>query len=633
MITSLARQRGLVYRDPWWSEKKGSVAESLASQFRWLDNEQSHHRDRNLVHLRMYSNRLAATMSGASFAVFDAWGQDRLRLNVCQAVVDAGVAQAAANEIRPMPLTVDGNQSMQRRAKDLQLYFDGQFHRLRQHEIFMMVFQDAMTFGTGLEKVYPGYGRVCAERVLVDNIVVDDIEAQSGVAQSLFEYREVNRNNLAKRYPKHREAIEKSTELLRQDHWGRHRLAAPVSVIEAWKLPSYPGAEDGRHVLICAGVKEPLEDEPWTRMRFPFAKLAWKVPPIGWYGLGAIEELVPLQIELNYLLEKKQRLLWHASFQLWVKRGTVQQSDLTNEEIAIRQYDDVPPTKLDLMLGLAEIDQHIENLYNKCFEITGISQMQATAQKPAGLNSGEAQRVYNDTASARFLHTMKRAENFHLDVAQLLIDAERDLREANEDEEVEYTPVVAKTKHGLKKIDFEEVDIEEDSLQLQTFPTAMLPAQPAGKLAMLKDLGEISPAAQELMVSQLNFPDTEQMMSYINAPIDHADWLIEKMLERGEYQAPESYWQLDVHVKRTLQALTVAERQNAPEERLQLLRTFVSQCNDLLNPAPPPTPAPATAPSPDMMQGSAMMPQLVAPQAVGGAPGAAPAPLVPPPAA
>lgn len=627
MIQSMTTQRGLVHRDPWWSADKNEVAAALCAQFKWLDQEQIHHRERNLTHLRMYSNRMAATMSGASFATFDAWGQDRLRLNVCQAVVDSGVAQAAANEIRPMPLTVGGDFSMQQRAKRLQLYFDGQFHRLRQHEIFMMVFQDAMTFGTGIEKVYPGYGRVCAERVLVDNIVVDDIEAQSGVAQSLFEYREVNRNNLAERYPKHREAIEKANELLRHDHWGRHRLSRPTSVVEAWKLPSYEGADDGRHVMAAAGVEKALVDEKWERQRFPFAKMAWKVPPIGWYGLGAIEELVPLQIELSYLLEKKQRLLWHASFQIWAKRGTITASDMTNEEIAIRQYDDVPPIKLDLMLGLQEIDQHIENIYNKCFEITGISQMQATAQKPAGLNSGEAQRVYNDTASARFLHTMKRAEGFHIDVAQLLVDAERDLREID-GKDVEYMPVVAKGARGLEKVNFSEVDIDEDSLQLQVFPTSMLPAQPAGKLAMLKDLGEISPAAQELMVSQLNFPDTEQMMSYINAPIDHADWLIEKMLERGEYQAPETFWDLGVHLKRTLQAMTVAERQNAPETRLQLLRTFIDQCNQLLNPAPPP--APATAPAASPMPGSAEMPQLVAPQAMGGPPGAAPAPGVPP---
>jgi hypothetical protein len=609
------------YRQAWWDVKKGdNVHRHVCAQFRWLDKEQSHTRMRNLMHLRLYSNRFASTMSGASFATYQPWLQDHLRLNVCQAIVDAAVAQAASNEIRPMPLTTGGDWAQQERAKKLQLYFDGKFHQLGQHGLSMQVFSDAGIFGTGVEKVYPGFGAVQCERVMVDNIVVDDIESQYGFPQQLFEYREVPRDNLIARYPKYKKQIEDATELLRQDHWGRHRLAMPVSVIEAYKLPTYPGAGDGRHVIALPTVT--LLDEEWTRPRFPYASMRWKVAPVGWYGLGAIEEVMPIQLEINFMLEKKQAMLTHASYQLWVKKGTVVQADLNNDDRTVRQYTETPPVSLPINTGSQEIDAHIDRLYRWAFESTGISMMQAQAQKPAGLSSGEALRTYNDIASARFMHVLKRFESFHTEIAQLLMDAERDLREASNDD-VEFDNVLAPNGKGsLDEVDFAKCDIDENKLRLQVFPTSMLPARPEGKLAFLKDLGEISPAIQEQMTSALKFPDTERALSMVNAPIDMADWLIDQMLTHGKYMAPDPRWgDLDLVMKRANQALLRAEIDGAPESNLALLYQFVDDCAEAVAGQTASVPAPS---APQAMPGPMGMPQLAAPPMA--APAALPAP-------
>lgn len=613
-VADMSFSRG-AYRQAWWDVKKGQdVHRHVCAQFRWLDKEQSHTRMRNLMHLRLYSNRFASTMSGASFALYYPWLQDHLRLNVCQAIVDAAVAQAAANEIRPMPLTTGGNWAQQERAKRLQLYFDGKFHQLGQHNLSMQVFSDAGIFGTGVEKVYPGFGSVQCERIMVDNIVVDDIEAQYGFPQQLFEYREVPRDNLINhpRYSKYRREIEKATTLLRQDHWGRHRLAMPVSVVEAYKLPTHPGADDGRHVIAIDTVT--LLDEPWTRMRFPYASMRWKVAPIGWYGLGAIEEVMPIQLEINFMLEKKQTMLTHASYQLWVKKGTVAQSDLTNDDRTVRQFTETPPISLPINTGSQEIDQHIDRLYRWAFESTGISMMQAQAQKPAGLSSGEALRTYNDIASARFMHVLKRFESFHTDIAQLLMDAERDLRES-ENDDVEYEKVLAPNGKGtLEEVDFKGCDIDESKLRLQVFPTSMLPARPEGKLAFLKDLGEISPALQERMVSALRFPDTERELAMVTAPDDMADMLIDQMLTHGKYSAPDPRWgDLALIMKRANQALMRAEIDGAPPANIELLYQFVDDCSDVAAGQMASVPAPA---APQAMAGPMGMPQLAPPGAM-----------------
>lgn len=615
-VADMSFARG-AHRQPWWATKKGDdVGRHVCAQFRWLDKEQSHTRMRNLMHLRLYSNRFAATMSGSSFALYYPWLQDHLRLNVCQAIVDAAVAQAASNEIRPMPLTTGGDWAQQARAKKLQLYFDGKFHEMGQHNLSMQVFSDCGIFGTGVQKIYPGFGTVQSERIMVDNIVVDDIEAQYGFPQQLFEYREVPRDNLIARYPKFKREIEAATELLRQDHWGRHRLAMPVSVVEAFKLPTYPGATDGRHVIAIGTAT--LEDEKWTRTRFPYASMRWKVAPIGWYGLGAIEEVMPIQLEINFMLEKKQAMLTHASYQLWVKKGTVAQSDLTNDDRTVRQFTETPPISLPINTGSQEIDTHIDRLYRWAFESTGISMMQAQAQKPAGLSSGEALRTYNDIASARFMHVLKRFESFHMDVAHLLMDAERDLRAMNEDDYAYDLILAPNGKGSLDEVDFGGCDIDEHKLRLQVFPTSMLPARPEGKLAFLKDLGEISPAIQEQMTSALKFPDTERALSLVNAPLDMADWLIDQMLTDGKYMAPDPRWgDLALIMKRANQALIRAEIDGAPPDRLALLYQFVDDCTEVAAGQMATVPAPA---APQAMPGPMGMPQLAPPGPMPGTP-------------
>lgn len=615
------------YTRPWWEIPKAkgansSLAQAVCAAFQYLDREQSHHRRRNLTHLRAYSNRMAATMSGGAFANYNPWRDDHLRLNVAQACVDAATAQAAQNPVRPMPLTVGGDYSTQRRAKGLQDWFDGMNHHLGQELLAQRVFSDAAIFGTGVQKTYAGYGRVNAKRVLIDNIVVDDIEAQLSEPRHLFEYDEKSRAVLVAEHPELEKQLSKS-KALRHDHWGRYRISEPVGLVEAWKLPTYPGAGDGRHVIATETCV--LLDEEWERDRLPYSVFRWKEAPLGWYGLGAIEEVMPLQIEINYLLEKKQRILWLAQSQIWVEKGSVAQSDLNNDEGTIRQYSGNPPVHMPINTGVGELDAQIENLYTKSFEILGISQLQAIAQKPAGLDSGEAQRVYNQNVSARFTHTMKRFERFHVDAAWRLVDAERDLRN---DEDYEAAPVYARTKGGLKAVDFDAVIVDDEKLQLRVFPTSLLPSEPAGKLQTIKEMAEISPEMQEQLISQLDFPDTEKALSSINAPQDLADMLIEELYD-GDYRAPEPTWPLQHILKQVSSALLRAQMQGVPGNVEQNFRDFLQAIQDLLNPPPAgPMPMPG-APGPGMPPGAPgpMPPGGPGPMMPPGMPEAAPSPV------
>lgn len=616
------------HRSPWWREDdKDSAAKALIEQFKWLDKEQRHHRDRNLKHLRVYSNRLAEAITGASFAKHDTTRDDHLRRNVGQAVVDAALAQAAANKIRPMPLTIRGNWKLRSRAKKMQQYFDGAFQRLEQHKVWLSVFQAAGIYGTGVEKVYAGIDRVRVERVNTDNIVVDDVEGQDGTTRTIYEYREIDRDTLLE-HPelgKHADAIRRSSTL-RGAHWGRHRLADPVGVVEAYRLPSYPGAENGRKLIAVEGGS--LCDDPWAYDQAPYAVYRWKEPDVGWYGVGLIEEVLPHQLELNQTLQRIQRIAWLTSYgQLWAQAGTIATAP-TNEEGQIGLYSgSQPPTHVPINTGLAELYEHADRTYRAAFEDTGISQLMATAKKPAGLDSGAALRTYNETTSARFLHAMQRAELFHCHVAGLMAIAERELERRGADT----IPVVAKSRGGLVALRWSDVAIDEDQVQIVTFPTNFLPAEPSGKMQALKEMAEISPELQSQLIRNLDFPDTEAAIARVTAPEDLAELVVSQALDEEEYLAPEPQWPLERMIAAIVTELPRAALDGAPEDRIALLRRWISAAQAILEPPEmaPLAPAALPPPGPEAMAPGpvpAMPPPMAAPMPP-------PAPMMPPPMA
>lgn len=609
-------------RTLWWAEKDSITAgRRLAETFQWLDNEQGHHRDRNLHHLRLYSNRLAANLSGKSFAEFYPWESERLRINIVQAVIDAAVSQIATNRPRAMPLTVDGDHALMTRAKLMGRFIDGQFHATQQYELGLQVFQDAAIYGTGFEKVLSAYGEVCAERVHPDEIVVDDIEARTGKPRTLYQYKEIPIEvALANpRWKSKAELIEKA-RLLRDDHLGRRHVGEPISVIEGWHLPSAPGAKDGRRIVTTS--EGPLEDEAWTRKGFPFAVFRWKWPGVGFLGTGIAEEVASIQIELNWLLEKVQRLLWMAAPQVWIQKGAVSDAAWTNEEHAVRYWSGTNPPIFNNPTAVnPEYFNQINALIDRAFQITGISQLYAASQKPAGLNSGEAIKNYNDIQSARFLHVGQRYEQFHMDVAGLMYE------EAREIEDDDYRVMAKGKRNGLEELRFKDVDLERDKYQLQVFPTAFLPTTPAGKMDAIEQFGKISPELQKYLLAELRFPDIENAVSVVNGPLELADEAIGAILDRGRYELqPTPYWNLELARDRATLMLARATVQNVPEPRLDLLRQFIDDCQALIDESAGPQPTPG-APAGAMPMAAPGAPPLAGPAAIPpGAEAAAPPP-------
>lgn len=574
-------------RNHWWVESQDDVHERVFSVFQHLDQIQGHHRQANLHHLRLYSNRLAAGLGGRDYAIQSA-GDGKLRLNIVRSVIDSAVAQIATNRPRPMYLTEKGNYSLRTRAKRLGKFVMGQFYAIDQYNLGLDVFLDAGIFGTGIEKVYEDGGRICAERTFPDEIVVDDHESKYGQPRQMFQYKQVNREVLAQAYRKHADEIS-SADLIREEQHYSESIADPVSVVEAWHLPSSPGAKDGRHVITISN--KTLLDEKWARDRFPFAIFRWSKPPLGWLGTGIAEELTPIQIELNYLLGKVQEIANSITNSLWVRKGE-NIGRISNKNNSVNTYTNTLPQMLTMGIIPPELLQQIQYLEQKAYQLIGVSQLSASAQKPAGLNSGEALKTYNDIGSQRFMHVGQRWEHFHVrQVAELILDCARDIEERGDGD----LEVLAQGDKDIERIKFADVSIERDKYVTKAWPVSLFPDTPAGKLDTIEKLAGISPEVQRYIMPLLDFPDFDSVRNRINAPYELVEKQIELILEHGKPQTPLPFMDLDLARHQGNLALLEAEKEDAPEERTELLRQWIDKIDAMQQP-PPATAAPPADP-------------------------------------
>lgn len=574
-------------KEPWWlSEEPHRL---IADAIRGLDQEQNYRSELNRRHLRFYSARMAAGLKGDDWSSTDDDG--RLRLNVVKAVVNTAVAWIATNKVRSMFLTEKGNREQRERGKKLGQFVVGLRKHLGLHNTGMLVFRDGGIFGDGFIKVMPTYkygaggkrldGDIIAERVLCEDLIVDDVESTHGNPRNIIQHAEVDPECVIDEFgKKFKDEVHDSVRIRESlvPHSGR--AISPVSLMEAFHL----GGENdpGRHVLCTDKVT--IIDEPWGS-RFPYARWGWDPPIRGYFAIGIAEELASIQREINYLLKKIQTLMTLATSQVWVEKGSgVNLARISNADFAAREYKGRPPIFMAVQAVSPEYFAQLDRLWERAFEVIGVSQMSATGEKPKGLSTGTAVRNYRDITTRRFLHVQQRWEDFNVDeVDDRLVDAARQIAK-----ETGRYKMLTSTGKYVEDLDFKKVDLDRDKYIMQAHPVSFLPDEPAGQMQTLKEFGDISPEIQKQLITSLTYPDLEDAVARANGAQRLCDLLIQRMLDDGEARVPDAFIDPAVSIPMFRAAIMDAEIDGVPDERIQLLRDFVVETQRLWAPPTPP---------------------------------------------
>ena len=566
----------------WWKDSKDQIHESVFQYIQFLDRNQDYRTQENLKNMRLYGNfDMMGTRAYSYMRTESSYSiQNRVTYNVVQSMVDTVVSKITKNKPKPTFLTSGGDFSLQRRAKKLTKFSEGQFQNTDFYSKASIAFLDSCIFGTGCLKIFKQNNEIKVERVFIEEIVVDDSESLYGDPRQMHQTKFIHKDVLKDMFPKYAAAIEAATADARDPNrtdLSNMMNTDMVRVIESWHLPSGKDAKDGKHAITIHDAT--LFEEDYKKDYFPFVFFRWGLRPLGFFGQGIADQLTGLQMEINKILRTIQVSMHLVSIpKIYVEAGSkIVSAHLNNKIGGVIKYQGAPPTPGPLANVPPELFAHLQNLYARAFEIIGVSQLSAQSSKPSGLDSGKALREFNDIETERFMSVGLRYEKAFMEAAKQMIDLAKEI-----DEETDGFKVKVQGKKFLETISWSEVDLPDEKYSMAVFPTSSLSSTPSGRFKDVQELLQAGFIGKEEGLKLLDFPDLESFYNMANAGVEDIDRQIELMIDKGEYQTPEPYQNLNLGIVKMQQAYLMFKSQKAPEDRLELFRRWIEDANALM---------------------------------------------------
>lgn len=612
--------------DYWWESPKGEAHSRVFEYVSEVERVQSDIYER-YVRLAFLYDPYDRSSSGS---YWPSNGPDaNVSENVIASNIDTVAAVVSATDVRVRFMTDDGDWSQQRTARHLEFYADGLGKMYGIHESARRAFKDAALKGVGLVKVYAceDSEEVKIERVLIDDIVVDEGECRNARPRQMHQRVFVDREVLKAQFPGHDEEIDKAQRngeavgFSGGRYWADYRPVErnEVVAIESWRLPvgkpDTKGYKAGRHTICIDG--HDLFDEKWEKCHFPFARMAWSERDKGWHAIGLAERIAGHQRALNKLNWQIDRQL----DQLAVPTTYVRMADAALSVKTTNRLGTVVPFKADVPVTVfppavsGETYQRRLEIKDSAYEESGVSRLAATSKKPTGLESGAALREYRDQTTQRFAPQEKAFEQLVMDIVWLALDCCKDLGDC--------APVVMrKSRYGKKRLRWSDVDPTELRVQMQA--SSSLSRTPAGRMQTVMEWAQAGVVTLDEARRLMRHPDLERAMSLYTAALEDIEGCIEEILD-GEMLTPEPYQNLKMGVWRFQQSYLLARREGAPEEILESMRQWIVQAAHVISkaaaPAPPPMPMDAGM---DPAMAGALPPGPMDPLALPPAPGPMP---------
>lgn len=539
-------------------------------------------------------------------------GDAILQFNVIKSCTDTASAKIAHNKPRPKFDTTDADWDASNRARLLQGYLDGVFYEGKAYPAAQRAFVDACIFGSGVvglswDEDQEGRPRLLFERVLPDEILVDIADGRDQSPRQLHRRHYIDRDRLIELFPKSRDLIEACAPA-DVDLTSLSTVSDVVEVIESWHLPSGAKAKDGRWAITIQNAT--LQCLKYEANYFPFVFFHWTEPLVGFWGDGLAKELARLQLTINRVASAIERNLQLSTLRIFLDNGSkVNVAHLNSIPGGVVRYTGRPPTFDANRANNPEAYAWLDTLIRRAYEITGISQLSATAQKPSGLDSGAAIREYNDTASERFLRTSQRWEDLFIDMGRVAIDMSRRRYRAGDKD------LSVKGREGkyISRIKWQDVDLDDDSFTMVLEPASIMPTTPAGKLQTATELLKNSAIPPQLVLELLDIADIQKVRRQDPATQAREDieWTVSQIVNHGRPMHADELTDLNMALSMGTSAALEAKRRNVPEERQELLRRWLDEvramrdaatappANDGSAPPAGPPPGPQNSPEPE----------------------------------
>lgn len=519
---------------------------------------------RFLTNARLYNNSDAVSMVPGT--ANKTTRSDRMTFNVIANCVDTATALMAKAKPSPQFLTNGSDYKLRRLSIKLNKLGKGAQYQMGIHRIGEALQLDKLIYGTCFVKVFSEGKKLCAERVYPWEILVDEQDGFYGNPSSMIQVKYVDRDRLCAMFPKVEEEIN-SCVSAETGYFGESLATDLIQVAECWRIGS--GKKPGRHVIAINNAT--LLDEKYTRSRFPIVWSYWDQPrPTGFWGGSMVERLAPIQAAITNHLNSIELIMQRFGVPRIIvdSASGIPKNWITNEigEILVINGMGSAPQILTPPPLLTEHLTLLQMEVARAYEEVGISQANATAKKPTGINSGVGVREVLEIGSERLVMYGLRWEEFHMDIVRVAIDEVR---------EIPGFSVDVPDKRFQETVNWKDINLDEDAYFLQCYPVSLLPQTPAGRYERIQEMMMTGLISREQGMELLQVPDMENMNADMNAQVNSIKQRIDAMLDKQEYVAPEPYDDPQITLNIT-KSIYFQERENgAPEETLQLLRAYM----------------------------------------------------------
>lgn len=527
-------------KNKWWKLDGKDAAGAL---WAWTDTRRAYLRGYNtldLIHEAIYEGRpLGRRIATAAMDFLRAQTQASSYLNVLQSMVDTVVSRNGKRRAMPVIGCDDAEYSEKlyaRRASRTLRRKMGQ--PLLEVELPMMM-RDAVVRGDGFVQAIRCGGDIGIERFPRNELVFDDGECRMGWPRTLSRVTLVDRDVLAAQFPECERRIQRVSPAAR-DPWSPFDYDTPidsdmVELVMGWRLPTAPGADDGRVLYTIRDGEKPLRMRPWTRPRFPVARTQWTPPMRGFLGIGLIQQLAGSQHKVNELwADHQEALYWGSALKIFLPRSAnVNKNQMRARHPAVIEYDGAMPQHVAPDPASRQAMESLRWLIQQMYEIAGISQAAAASKNPLGPNaSGKALDTFYDIESDRFSQFENQYAMGRVTTGLVMLDEAKDLSE-----DVEAGEADAKLAPWIDNIEWKRFEFDGGTYHLFVEPANFIPETRGGRLDVLGDMAKIPGLLDDPLQTASLFeePDIQRANRHLLGPMRMLEAVMEML---GDSRVP-----------------------------------------------------------------------------------------------
>jgi len=604
----------------WHKLDDSDLAREVQAISESLDKDYSGRDEKVRQFVSLYEGERLDDLSPTAYASTGSGMAAPLSYNLYRSLCDTAQAEIAGRQ-KPKPsfMTSGGDYKTKRRARMLEKFVESQLEQpqglhANGWELLEEAELDATISGASVVKVFDDSDSIRMELVPWGQVRVDLEEAAHGMPRNWFQSGPIDRDLALRMFcgsddepedessddtdaiyerAKRRNAINTAKSYKERHGSFDGRVAPPIRYVEAWHVP-YDDDDKGRHVITINGAI--MLDEEWDRAA-PFLVLRWAKERLGFWGVGLVHEARGIVTEVNDQAEKIQaRHKLCGSKRTYYQRGSIDETLLESNEheqfIAFAPNSAHPIEVAPNPVSASEVEW-LESNFRRAYELTAVSQMNATARKEPGITAAVAILAAQDLQSKRFAIKARNYENSYVTLARLIVDCARAIANKQPDFKL---PFPGSSFHG--EITWKDVDLADDMYIISIQPSSALPSSFSGRLQVSQDLLDKGAISPQTFMRLIDMPDLKEEYEAQNSERERIEWEVARMLDADsakgfEFHTPDGYIldplaAMQVVVREYNRAL----RDSAPDQNLELLRGYIRSLEELIKRAMPPQPDP-----------------------------------------